>query len=371
MRQAQRAMAGLGAVSLLLAACGGTGADGGGSESAVEDNGDGEGADEDTEVAAAKGPEVSLTLGHPFPASHVIQEDVLDPFVEELADATGGTVQIEIIPGGALGPGDAVYENVVAGAQDLGFALHGYTAGRFPIAQVVELPFVAFDATAVDMTEALWDLFEEFDVFQEEYSDTKVLALWTHEPGYIWTSGQQVQTADDLNGLSLRAPGPVSGDLIEALGASSVGMPAPEVYDSIERGVIDGLMIAPNGVVDFRLDEVVDYGVACDCYTSPMFVVMNLEQWETLSSEQQAVIDQIAGRELSIRAAQAYDDELVESMSALEDAGVEIIQLDDDELERWREIGQGPIDAWIQARESDGAPGGEMYDRLVEIRGLG
>lgn len=326
--------------------------------------------DGDEAAEEAPGPEVTLTLGHPFPATHVISEEVLEPFFDEVQEATQGRVNVEIHPGGALGGGEAMYENVVAGAQDIGFALHGYTAGRFPIAQVVELPFMFPGGSAEDATRALWQLYEEFPEFQDEYGDVKVLALWTHEPGYIWTKDARVDTADDLQGLTLRAPGPITTDLIDALDASAVGMPAPEAYDALERGVIDGLMIAENGVNDFNLFDVLDYGVACDCYTSPMFVVMNQQEWDALSPEQQAIIDDMAGEPLSLRAAQAYDEERAQSRQAIDDAQIEIVELDDGERERWREIGQSAVDGWIDARESEGTPGQAMYDRLAEIVGM-
>jgi TRAP-type transport system periplasmic protein len=316
------------------------------------------------------GEPVTLTLGHPFPATHVIVEDVLEPFAAQLAELSGGSLEIEMHPGGALGPGPAVYENVVAGAQDLGFSLHGYTPGRFPVAQVVELPFMFPDGAAEQATEALWELYEEFPEFQAEYDDVKVIAMWTHEPGQLWTSGERVEALEDVGGLVIRAPGPVSANLIEELGASAESMPAPESYDALERGVIDGVMIGENGVRDFSLYEVLDFGVACDCYTSPMFVVMNLDRWEQLSSEQQGLIDEFAGRPLSIQAAQAYDAARAQAVEVLDDAGIEMVDLGADELERWRDTAQPVIDGWIADREAEGVPAGDMVDRLLGIVGL-
>src|SRR5919106_2603919 len=132
----------------------------------------------------------------------------------------------------------------------MGWALHGYTPGRFPLTQVVELPFL-FDS-AVTGTETLWDLYEEFDALQDEYSDTHVVALWTHDVGDLFTTQQPVRSASDVSGLSIRTPAPMQNNRIEALGGSAVGMPAPELYDSLDRGVIDGLMIGHSGVPTFN-----------------------------------------------------------------------------------------------------------------------
>lgn len=322
---------------------------------------DGEAAGEDM------GPAVELSLGHPFPGSHVIQAEVLDDWVQEVADATGGTVNIEIVPGGGLGPPDSMYENTVAGAQDMGWALHGYTPGRFPLMQIVEMPF-AFDS-AEEATETLWDLYEEFPEFKEEYSDVHVIGLWTHDTGDLWTKGTQVTTMEDMSGLSLRAPGPIQQNLINQLGGSPVGMPAPEIFDSIERGVIDGLLISNSGIDSFSLYDVVDFGLDCNCYVAAMFLTMNQSMWDSLSPEQQAAIDELSGREFSLRAARAYDADSEVNQQKIEDAGIEMTELTGDERERWEEVGRTVAESWIQEQEEAGQPGQAMYDLLLELTG--
>lgn len=399
-RRYQRATTLIAVLGLVLAACGGqddaedavpaadatdaedTVADPQGTDEATdsgepEDGGDSEqpGSESEspgaggTEVAgpAITGPEVTLTLGHPFPASHPIQVEALEPFIEQVADVTDGTVTVEVVPAGGLGPAPGTYENTVAGAQDLGWALQGYTPGRFPITDLIEMPYTFTSAT--DATNALWDLYEEFPAFQEEYGDSHVLALWTHDVGDLWTTGTQVTTVDDVAGLTLRAPGPVQNQLITELGGSPVGMPAPELYDSLERGVIDGLMIANSGLESFGLYEVLDYGIQCNCYVASQFLTINQGAWDGLSPEQQAAIDEIAGRTLSLQAAAAYDDEYQFVADKLADEGIELTVLEGDELERFQDAGDAVVEAWIAAREAEGLPGQEMYDRLTELAG--
>lgn len=322
--------------------------------------------DEET-VAEDMGAPVELTLGHPFPASHVIQAEVLDDWVQEVSDATEGTVSIEIVPGGGLGPPPAMYENTVAGAQDLGWALNGYTPGRFPLTQIVEMPF-AFD-TAEGATETLWTLYEESPEFQEEYSDVKVLGLWTHDTGDLWTSGTQVTTMEDMSGLSLRAPGPIQQDLINQLGGSPVGMPAPEIFDSMERGVIDGLLISNSGIDSFSLYDVVDFGLDCNCYVAAMFLVLNQSTWDSLTPAQQAAVEELSGRDFSVRLARAYDADSEANQQKIEEAGIEMTELSGEELTRWEEVGRAVAEKWVQEREEAGQPGQAMYDRLLELTG--
>lgn len=322
--------------------------------------------DGDTPAAAEiTGPEVTLTLGHPFPASHPIQVGAIEPFIEEVAEATNGTVTIEIVPGGGLGPAPATYENTAIGAQDMGWALHGYTPGRFPLTEVVEIPFTFESAT--EATDALWTLYEEFPEMQEEYGDVHVLGLWTHDVGDLWTSDTQITTIDDVRGLTLRAPGPMQNQLITELGGSPVGMPAPELFDALERGVINGLMIANSGLESFNLYPVLDYGVQCNCYVAAQFLVVSQDAWDELSPEQQAAVDEVGRRNLSMRAAEVYDEEYQLVADKLAEEGIELTVLEGEELDRWQEAGDAVAQSWIDAAED--APRQEMFDRLQELAG--
>jgi TRAP-type C4-dicarboxylate transport system substrate-binding protein len=324
--------------------------------------GNGDAGDADDPAGTDMGDPVTLNLGHPFPAEHHIQVNMLEPFAEAVAEATEGTVTIEIHPAQALtSPGEA-YDNAAAGAIDIGWALHGYTPGRFPLTDVVELPFT-FESAA-QATDALWDLYEEFPELQAEYGDVKVFALWTHDLGNLYTVGRQV-TEPDLSGLTLRAPGPIMTDAIEAMGGAGVGMPAPELYDSLDRGVIDGLMIGDTGVVSFTLHEVVDHVTVGNFFVGAEFLVMNQGSWDSLSEAQRQAIDGLIGRQLSQVGAGSYDT-LNETTVDFEGWGFTVTDVRAD-IEPWRQAVQPVIDDWIAAREAEGAPGQAMYDRLLEI----
>lgn len=355
------------ATMLVLAACG--------NDDDTADTDDGDAADEpagdeteDTEDEAADevdmGDPVTLNLGHPFPAEHHIQVNMIEPLVEDIAEATDGTVTIEIHPAQALTAPTDAYDNAVSGAIDIGWALNGYTPGRFPLTSIVGLPFT-FES-AEQATDALWDLYEEFAELQEEYGDSKVIALWTHDVGNLYTVGHEV-TEPDLSGLTLRAPGPIQTDLIEAMGGAGVGMPAPELYDSLERGVIDGLMIGDTGIPSFALHEVVDHVTVGNFFVGAEFIVMNQGSWDSLSEAQQEAIDGLIGRELSHVGAASYDRGNQEDVD-FEEWGFTVTDVLDD-IEPWEEAAAPVVDDWIAAREADGAPGQAMYDRLLEIVG--
>ncbi|HUG32750.1 MAG TPA: TRAP transporter substrate-binding protein [Acidimicrobiia bacterium] len=311
------------------------------------------------------GDPVTLTLGHPFPAVHPIQVNALEPYAAAVNEATNGTITIEFQPGGALAAPPATFENTVAGGQDMGWALQGYHAGVFPVTEIVEQPFQF--SSAVQATQTLWDLYDEFPALQDEYADVQLLGLWTHDVGDIWTKSVQVQTTADMQGLNMRFPTGIMGQVMDAMGASSVGLPAPEIFDSLNTGVIDGLSIAVSGLESFGLYPELAYGTKCDCYVAAQYLVVNLDSWNALTPDAQQVMLDL-GREHSLLAAEVYDEAYVAISQKAVEEGIEIYELPEDELANWHEIGQEVTDEWIAAREAEGVPAQEMYDRMQEIK---
>ncbi len=311
------------------------------------------------------GDPVTLTLGHPFPAVHPIAVNALEPYAEAVNEATDGTITIEFQPGGALAAPPATFENTVAGGQDMGWALQGYHAGVFPVTEIVEQPFQF--SSAMQATQTLWDLYDEFPALQDEYSDVQLLGLWTHDIGDIWTKSVQVETVEDMQGLSMRFPTGIMGQVMDAMGASSVGLPAPEIFDSLNTGVIDGLSIAVSGLESFGLYPELNYGTTCNCYVAAQYLVINLDSWNSLTPDAQQVMLDL-GREYSLVAAEVYDEAYVAIFQKAMDEGIEIYELPDDELDRWHEIGQQVTDEWIAAREAAGVPAQDMYDRMQDIK---
>ncbi len=382
-RRTSRLIAATSVVALLALACG----DGAEEDAAVEetptedatteDDATDEDAAEDApaeEPAEAADPEdfgdpVTLTFGHPFPPTDPIQVNVWEPWVEQVAEATAGTVEIEIHAGGALAPGPQVYENTVAGAQDIGWTMPGYTPGRFPITQIIEAPF-AFD-DAVEGTEVTWELWEAFPEFQEEFDDAHILSIWAMDSGDFFTRDTPVESLEDVAGLTMRSPAPLQGDALEAMGASTVNMPAPEVYDSVERGVIDGYFLANSATRVFDLGETTSYRTECGCYTGAFVLAMNQGQWDSLSDAQRDAIESLTGKDLALQLAeehQAMADEVEAEYWPEHD--VETITLSDEEFDRWREAVQPVFDSWIEEREAEGVPGQEMADMLFDLTGV-
>lgn len=306
---------------------------------------------------------VVLSLGYPFPADHPVRVNVLDPWAGDVWDATGNTVRVEFHPEQALSPAAETYANVAAGGQDIGWALQGYSPGRFPATGVVEMPFVF--GSGAQATTTLWALYEEFEALRDEYADVKVLGLWTSGPGDLWLVDGTASAVADLAGLTLRSPSPTPSAVIRALGAVPVIMAAPDVRAAIDAGEIDGLLTVDTALATHDLTDVITSGTECRCYVLASFLVMNLDTWNSLSPDQQAAIDSVSARTVSDAAAGFYDRASITAAQENAAAGIVKIVLDDDQLEEWKQATRSVVDDWVG--NNPGFDARAMYERMLEL----
>jgi TRAP-type C4-dicarboxylate transport system substrate-binding protein len=310
---------------------------------------------------------IDLIISHPFPARHVQHRLMLEPFKKDLEEKSKGRIKVTIHPGGALAPAPAHYENVVAGAFDIGWTLQGYTPGRFPLSAIVEMPFLW--SSAQEATRVFWQLFEELPALQNEYRDVKVLATWTHDLGQLYTTSKPVRTLEDLRGLKIRAPGPVQTSMLRALGAVPLNMPASEIYDALERGVVDGLVIGLSAIKGFRLEQLVKHATLAKFYVATMIVAMNQQNYKKLSGEDRALLDSLTGRRMALLGAKNYDDEADDGLDALKKVKASIYQLTPAETEKWKQATGQMSKEWVKEMESKGLPGKQVYDKMMSLIG--
>ena len=314
--------------------------------------------------AAAAQETTTLQVSHFLPTVHGIHTDFIVPWTEAVTECTNGAVQFEISAAGSqLGNVARQQEQVLAGVVDIAHGLTGIPRGRFPRTSLIDMPFLTDDAGAA--TYALWELLPT--VLAEEYEGLKVLALHAHNGGLLHTNGPKVETMEDLAGLRIRTPSPAVSEMLSALGASPQGLPPGEVYENLQRGVIDGTVFPWDPVASFGLNEVLtnhlDLG---GVYTVSFFFVMNEDSYNSLSPEAQACIDQQSGDALVGKFDQWWDDWDAPGLEQAIAAGHEITELSEEERARWREALEPMMAAYIDSVEAQGVENAEEIYRLMQ-----
>jgi TRAP-type C4-dicarboxylate transport system substrate-binding protein len=294
---------------------------------------------------------------HSFvPPTHVIWTDVLTPWSKEVASISKDKLTIKLFPAMQLGgKPPELYRQTVQGITDATFTLPGYTSNDFPIMALTELPGTA--KSADDGTKKLWANFDKF--LSREYKDTKVLMLWNSDSASLMSKSKPIKTLEDLKGMKIRTPSAAQSAQLEALGAIPIDMPVTQIYNNLDRGVIDASMIPMSAALDFKLIEVAKYfTIDAPLGRSPFLVAMNRNRYEKLPADLKKVIDDTTGLKLSLKCAATYDKKNNEAIAAAKArSDREVIPLSAAESKRWQQAFKPMIAKQVEEAEKAGLPG--------------
>lgn len=265
---------------------------------------------------SASAQETVLRMSNWLPQSHPIVKDMMIPWAEKLEEATGGRVTVQILDA-PLGPPPAHFDLAANGVADLTFGVHSYTPGRFALTEIAELPFLA--DTAEGLSVAFQRLYESDLAAADEHRGTKVLGVFAHGPGLLFTTGHAVTPIAGLSGQKVRVAGNITNQLAEGMGMVSVQAPSPATYEVLSGGVADAIFFPVESIPFFRLESLVDTALRAPggLYNVSFFFVMNQAKYDSLSAEDQAAIDEISGEAFARMAGQAWD--------AADAAGMDVI----------------------------------------------
>ena len=290
--------------------------------------------------------EYELKLSSMFPSTHFIQKLALEPWAKEVEEKTGGKVHITIFPAGsALGNASRQFDQVRAGVVDFSVGIPAIPRGRHPRIVLSELPFVVPDAEIGTCA-----LMRMKDEFQPDFPDTHILSLTVTEPSAVHTT-KKVDQLDDLKGMRIRTPTPAITAMLDLIGATPVGMPPTEIYESVERGVVDGNVMPWGPVGAFKLYEVLPYHLDARINPVSMYILMNQRRYDGLPKEIQEAID-AASDDVFSHWGKWWAETDQEAIDAAKAKGNTIVPMSDEAREDWRKRLQPMIDTYL-AKDSD------------------
>jgi TRAP-type transport system periplasmic protein len=253
-------------------------------------------------------------------------------FCDEVKKRTNGQVEITYHPGGTLLNPVKMYDGVLTGITDLGLSHIQYTRGRFAVMEVFDLP-LGFPSGWVD-TRVATDFFNKYK--PKEFDDVHVLYLSPSGPIILQTISKPVRTLEDIKGIKIRAVGQMA-DIIKALGGVPIPLQMPDVYDSLRRGVIEGVTVDLSTLKYWKFAEVSKY-VTADWQIGTaitFYWVISKKKWDALSPDIQKVFTEVASEARDKQAA-LWDSMDIEGRDLFTKTGGQMIDLSDAEAERWK-----------------------------------
>src|SRR5262249_45087367 len=162
----------------------------------------------------------------------------LQPWVKQVEDATKDRVKIEVYPSQTLIKGVDMWKGIRGGIADIGWGAQGYWPEHTPLSDLMSPPFLP-SSPAEKGSEALGEQYQEITTVPTENREIEPLLLYTSSPNLL-VSKRQVKTLDEFKGLKFRVLGGPPTEMAKTLGAVPTLIPMPDVYQSLDKGVVDG-----------------------------------------------------------------------------------------------------------------------------------
>jgi TRAP-type C4-dicarboxylate transport system substrate-binding protein len=306
---------------------------------------------------------VELKASTFVPPGHWFLTDGFNPWAAEIEKRTNGQVTIRAFAGNSpFGNVANQADQVAAGVTDIGWGLNGVPAGRYPRTRVMELPLVAANAGAAAKT--LWSMRESH--LADDYKDFKLLNLnCTNGLGFALRE-KVANKLDDLKGLRIRSPNNQIQAVLQFVGAVPVTMGPGQIYESLEKGTLDGATTGYDGVRGFRLESIIKSYYVARVSLTCFHIVMNKRKYESLSADARKAIDETTAKWVdSFTVAWNKADELARESAKAK--GVVETRATDAERAEWKTRLKPVIDAQLADIEKQGvANAREIYNEMVK-----
>lgn len=297
------------------------------------------------------------------PPTHGFVVDVLEPLGKEIEKASGGKATVRVFAGNSpFGKVENQADQVKQGVVDLAFGLNGIPRGRYLRTSIMEMPFVAESAGAA--SRALWAM--RGGLLADDWKEYKLAALHCHHPGLFHTRSKPLKDIRDVQGLRMRAPNPPTQALLAYLGATPVGMPPGQVYENLEKGVIDGAVFPWDAINGFRLETLLKNHLDARVYTACFHLVMNPKRFEALPPEVKKAIDARIGDPLVARFGDLWTKWDQVGLEKVKKLGNNIVPVSNAQRDKWRAELKPVLDGELAKLEKEGVPNARaVYEEML------
>lgn len=308
-------------------------------------------------TASAQGEPVVLRFEHFLPAVSNAQVQVIEPWCNDLAEASAGRIKCEIYPSMQLGGKPSQLNDLVRnGVVDIVWTALGYSPGSFPRSELLDLPYMLpYDGMVA--SKIIWNYATTYG--KDDFADYKLLGLYSDIGGPIHTTEKEIQNVPDLKGVRVRAPTRSASEFLTAVGATPISMPPSQIADSLSKGVIDGAMAGWEVVPPTKLDETTHFHVqpAMD-QNAPVLtslaILMNKDSYARMPDDLKAILDGYSGEALTMRFAKSqYDATNKVEKTMADDPKHTVHTWSPEAYDSLRKKTAVVVDKWLNAQKND------------------
>jgi len=316
----------------------------------------------------ARADELVLTFATASPAPNLDTTEVFAPWAERVRADAKDTVRIDIRDGVTLANPTNIYDRVASDVAQIGLLIPSLVGGKFPLTDVVGLPFVTDDA--VNASVGFWRLIKT-GALDAEYTDIMPLGVALFPPQGVHLA-KAPASLDNLQGLRLRVVSKTGSESVTRLGGTPLVLDPMDQYPALQRGTLDGVVSSWLGIGVLHLTEVTTFHVETSLGTGMFMVFMMRAKYATLPATVRQAIDKESGEALSRAMGEAFERRSsgFRAPAAADPGKHKIVSLSPAQSATWRATISPVIDNWTSTRPN-GAKLLETYRTILASLGTG
>jgi TRAP-type C4-dicarboxylate transport system substrate-binding protein len=299
--------------------------------------------------AAAQEKSFDLKFSSWVPPAHAMHVTVKE-WGESLAKATNGSIKVTLYPSQQLGKADDHYNMARDGIADFTYIALGYQAGRLPMGEAGNLPFLMTNADGG--SRALDEWYRKYHA--KEMSDVKMCFAFVHDPGALHAK-KKVSLPTDIKGMKIRSAHGTMAAYVTSMGGTNVRVSAPESRQALESGAADAITFPWKSIVLFGIDKVVSYHMDVPFYVASFAWLMNKDKYAQMSASQKRAIDQHCTNQWAGKLGKNWGDYEAAGRAEIKNMpGHTVYTLTPQEIAQWRKAAEPVYKQWADGARKVG-----------------
>jgi len=309
---------------------------------------------------------IQLSVAYYMAPMSWISTLVFIPWKNAVEQATNGRVNVTLYPSGSIATAADTYDATNTGLCDIGWGLPGFSPGRFPLTNFVGQPFLFPDVPTGSTV--MYQMWQQSPEIQAEYKETHVLTLAACSYQLLMATKSPIHVPGDIKGKTIGTQTENQTKTMKAAGAVPVMLKMEDNYTSLSSKIVDGDMNDGGLLKDLKLADVAPYIMNMQVGNDAMYVVMNLNKWNSLPPDIQKIIGQdLGGLNLNQRMTAAKMQHVQMGLDYAKPLAKEIYVPTAAERDQWVAATKSVADQWIADMAAKGLPGQQIYNKAVGL----
>jgi TRAP-type C4-dicarboxylate transport system substrate-binding protein len=222
-----------------------------------------------------------------IPAGQTVFVDRFKELAAEITKRTNGEVEVSLYTAGELPYKATEHLRVTAkGLVDMSEVVGSMAFGEVPTLLLGDLPYLALTkAEQKTLRDIMWP--EIYSALRKKGVEP---IAWAAYPPRNMVLRAPVKGLSQLEGLKIRTSGGLEAEYLKLWGASPAFVAWAELYPAVQRGIVDGLLTAAVAIEAAKLYEVAPHFLKIDGPVAHIYIAVNQESWNKLSTEQQKTV---------------------------------------------------------------------------------